>query len=457
MADASGDGSQAQVEGGATIEVIQDLVSAIGELRSDLQTRQDDSQQQFQNFMSQLMQQQQQMVQSLTQALSSQSSGQSQQASPNLPLSNAGPVVAQSNSHTSSASSPVVPPPSNAAAPPVVPSPPNNAAAAPPGTVSVGSSSSACDSHRPSRPKRHLKDWPPEDHPDKKPKEFQKWLQDVLSYGAFHKLSDAELLEDMRYAADYLVEHRISVMVAAFPGISMTNLCERLWKQSQPEDVADDRYRDFTLLTHLTGESGLSFVHRFENAVMALARQGENLPPELQLREFRVRLNTAYRSRMREAFAPTGSLSRISDPTEKLLQAFAQVRQISKDRPRDKSFGELSRTTTPPTRPLQVNAVANQPRGQSHQENGEPPSTPGVCRTCEADGKPCHHDWKTCEFALRKSFCFKCKQRGHPTNLHSKFTSENEAPVAEGNRDEADDGGGASAADAADGACGGNQ
>lgn len=301
----------------------------------------------------------------------------------------------------------------------------------------------ASETSGPTRPKRYLKEWSHEDHPDEKPVEFQKWTQNVLKHGAYYHMSEEELLEEMRYHASALVEHRIDTILHAWPNISVPDLCSRLVTRSLPEDVNDDLYRDYIETAQQEDESGTSFVRRFENAVAALARQGEHVDPSRQFRDFRVKLNKTYRARMREQFSPHGSLSRIADPTERLLAAISQVRVVSKDQPRDKSYHEVSSQRSDTAYTPQVNAVSTQSRNHFVPEAqvGGQPEVPSqisppptkvelCCRTCKSANNPCDHDWKKCCAALSRCFCRRCGTTGHPTHLHSNFVS----PTAEDNQ-----------------------
>lgn len=281
------------------------------------------------------------------------------------------------------------------------------------------------------RPKKKLE--PINYIPEDKPAEYRVWLERASEYQDYYGLSDAEAVKDLLWASNSIVKFRIKAERKSNPRITFKELCEALLRRSLPQDMEIVQYRKLQKVAQEDGESGESYVRRFELAMAEYLWYSPQHCPEDLYKAFVAKMNLKYTDRMREATSSIGLLGQIADANERLWHAFSLMKSISLTQTGERSFAELSRTRqghktrvpvnevrATPTRPEQATATNTQPQQSQRQKSQQQQegSRDWRCRPCRTD----EHEWTTCEAGLASAFCHRCKKRGHPTFMHRAMT-----------------------------------
>jgi hypothetical protein len=250
----------------------------------------------------------------------------------------------------------------------------------------------ATESRRPATPSRLLEKlgFFPEDEPVR----FQEWVDRILQFRTHYGLSDVEAISELEWYGGTKLEERLRLIRSAEPQTNFEHLCELLVKAAMPASAAQSARRTFHSCRQLDGESGSTFVRRFEDAVRSYRRFAT--PSDEDLYQCLLsQLNTMYVAEMRTDTAERGHLTQIEHPAARILAAYACVRQIDDAKgSSDKSYEELTSKTT-----KRVHTVTA--------------SGPLECRTCQRDGLPSNHDYRTCEIAKLNAYCHTCRMKGH--------------------------------------------
>ena len=279
------------------------------------------------------------------------------------------------------------------------------------------SSASPSATKVPGLPKKQLESWT--GHPNDKPAEFERFMEKAVRFQQYYKLTDEAAVKELQWVANPVLHLRIDCCRSSYPHESFAALCKRLTTLAlPPASVANDRFRELRRLQQLVGESGESFARRFEVVAAEYGRAAQLSPTELateSYRQFCASLNETYLVEMRDSFSSTGSLGVITDPFFRWQAALRDIRAIAcrpHHKTNERTFDELRASTT-----RRSTSSATHQQVPVNLLTGRTPDW--RCRTCETN----EHDWKTCDKALAKSYCRKCRQKCHPTFLHDQVTA----------------------------------
>lgn len=295
-----------------------------------------------------------------------------------------------------------------------------------------------------SRPKKRLE--PINYTPEDKPAEYRVWLERASEYQDYYGLSDDEAVKDLLWASNAIVKFRIKAERRSNPRMTFKELCGALLKRSMPHDMEIVQYRKLHKVEQLEGESGESYVRRFELSMAEYLWYAPDHSPADLYKTFIAKMNTKYTDRMREATSSIGLLGRIVDPGERLKQAFSLMRSISITQTGERSFGDLHRALENRKKRVSVNTVVaeqarvsvNEVRATStkasvpNQQLQSTEKQDWRCRPCKTD----EHEWTGCEAGLANAYCYRCKKRGHPTFMHRASTEGSggaDGPPGDGN------------------------